>query len=251
MKIIADIVKKDQLRGVWIAQLIIYFGWFGYIFGVLGHVCPATFLGVWNASLLAGAVFTQKRPTFIGTFLSFLTTVIGFGFAFFVLHPPDVPVRYINAGPFIALIITIIATTAVQVVCSKKFGRDDPRPSFRIGILFEKFIAGLTASIILLISLGYMLIPQVKSIVWNTKPQEWFDTLFVIGDMWYLWLVVAIIGLISAISMMMAIILERKGQTSQAAAARLLGHTFFGLILIGTIATFSYFGSPLETDRKD
>src|SRR6056297_1055275 len=92
---------------------VVYLVWFTYIFGILGHVCPAAFLGIFHASLIGSVAITKKTPRFVGLFISFLLTIILWLVSFFLLHPPTADEPIITVGPFVMLVLNFIVSVLI------------------------------------------------------------------------------------------------------------------------------------------
>jgi hypothetical protein len=244
MDILAKQIDSKTAWLVWIIQVILSYAWFGYIYGILGHVCPVAFLGMWNASLIGIVAWKNSRPRFIATIASLIVTAICFAFAYFILHPIDDDnlTRTITIGPFLVLAICPI----LALLCQKLLLLGPERGSTKIEILFEQFfgiIAGLGG---LLAGIAYFIVPSIKIATWNDDTTEWFDTLFYPGDVWYLFGVLMIIALISAVCMIINWILNRRNLRSKSIGFRILGYTFLGFVLIGTWCSFVYLGKSKE-----
>jgi len=256
MSLIIEKLDKKNLIGIYIFQNAFYILWFAYIFGVLGHVCPVAFLGVWTASIVGCYVFTKKRPRFLGMIVSLIFTAVFWGIAFFFLHPNeiygwkvDTLYRYVNLAPFIVLILTIPLLVFIQIIFTNRLKPWKRNHSTKIELLLEKLFS-LVSVLGVFAGLYYTISPSMKKSSWNDSTTEWFDTVFYEGDNFYLFLVLAILGIISGIFMLINWILKylknEKTSSNRYITTRILGHTFFGMVLIGTWSIFVYTGAKNE-----
>ena len=274
---------------VWAIVLTIHAGWFGYIYGVLGHVCPAAFLGMWHTSVIAAFVWKEKICSVRGMMLSFLATFVCLGIAFFVLHPVDTSEPHITPGPFVMLFVAFVVSTLINGTLLKKELKEKeeskkntseqeeeqekeeltalelerlqklrarknfiPERPGRLGKI-DGCITGLTISLVFIVSLWYMVDSTIKDMVWNEDSVAWFDTRFYAGDVWRLWLVIAIIGLISSVSMFSAMLLVKKSPHA-AINLRIIGYTVLGMLAIGTIGVriflHTYNDNPTQSEDE-
>lgn len=247
-------VPKKHMLISFIFQLCVYIAWFFYIYGYLGHVCPVAFLGVWHASLLGCVAFTNRRPRFIGTFITLLLSAAAWALSFFYLHPNDgsgweveVLSRVITAGPFIVFFLLIPLVLLIQVAFTKTEliqGPEKASASWELSL--ERMVAAFSFLITVLLGLGYNLLPIARESLWNDNPTEWFDTVFQTGQVYYLFLFISVIALISAVFMGIAAYAKKQQKRSKEFTYHLLGYTFLGLLAIGTWGTFVYLGKPSE-----
>jgi hypothetical protein len=238
---------------VWIGQVLFTYGWFIYIYGVLGHVCPVAFLGMWNASLIGSIAVFGKRPSFIGTFLSLIITAVSFALAYFVFHPFDEDhlTRYINVAPFIILGITSILSVLAHVIGIKISEKASKVWELKIERTIEYFFVILLT----IAGIAYMCIPSIKESMYIDPPDvtEWFDTLFYMYDVYNLFYFLVIQALICNVCIIIGFYFDRlKTQNSpRSLICKVLGFSFLGYLLVGTWATFHLFGleSP-ETSNE-
>ena len=244
MELIANSIPKSVLKVVWGVQTSIYWIWFIYIYGILGHVCPVTFLGLWNASLIGVLAFSNRRPSFIGAFLSLLVAAIGWGISFFFLHPQEL-VRNITLGPFIVVFLTPFFLIGQQYLFGNK------RISTLIELRLENYLGIILTILQSVIVISFFTVPWIRENTWNDSPTEWFDTIFGIGDVWRLFLVIALIGLVSLFFMVISIVFTKKKYKFEwAYGFRLLGYTLFGMLAVGTWCTFVFLGKPNKEENN-
>ncbi|MBD3351976.1 MAG: hypothetical protein GF364_10870 [Candidatus Lokiarchaeota archaeon] len=256
---IHDVDRKPFLIAFFV-QIAIYTAWLIYIFGVLGHVCPVAWVGVWCSSLSGCVAFSDKRPRFLGTFLSFIVTALLWGVAYFYLHPNDTfgwevdtLSKVVTVGPFISYIATIFLTLLIQIVFTKTEKIQGPeKVSRKIGLIFERILAGLSFLLTIVVGVVYVTVPWVKEELWDDDPSEYLDTVFPPGGVYQLFYVLAIIAIISGIFMGFNAYIKNKGNNLELnITTRLIGYTFLGFIAIGTIAIFIYLGTPSERDKNE
>lgn len=256
-----ELIPKKTLLFVFFIQTIIYYSWFIYIFGILGHVCPVANLGMWTASTIGCIAFSGKRPRALGMFFSFIATFLIWGITFLFLHPNEVygwevedPYRYINIMPFIMLGLNIVVNVLIQLAFAKmnKFDKiqGPSRNSSKLELNLERIFAGFSFIITIIIGIGYITVSWVKEQVWNDDITDWFDTVFFPGDVYRLFLFLAIIALFSGIMMGFHFYTNKKSNSIYSFVFKVLGYTFFGFLIFGTIALFIFLGSPQSSLRS-
>jgi uncharacterized membrane protein YhaH (DUF805 family) len=243
------IENKNLFVLIWLIQNIIFVGWFFYIYGVLGHVCPVAFLGVWASSMIASVAITNRRPRFLGAFISFIITAGLWYLAFFEFHEFDEDnlAKNITREPYYFLILTIILVNLVQIVLSK----GEERQSNRFELVCEKVLTIFGYLVGFFAGLIYITVPTVKDAVWNDKPEDWFDTVFEIGEIYYLFLFIAVIGLFAGVFGGIALITQARNdkKSRMEIISRLLAYTFLGLIFLGAWGLYVYLGTPEISDK--
>ncbi|MHA1340229.1 MAG: hypothetical protein ACTSRZ_09215 [Promethearchaeota archaeon] len=239
-------IDKKILIICWIFQILVSLIWFGYIFGVLGHVCPVAFLGMLNSSLIGCAAISSRRPRFLGTFISLIITIGIWALTFFILHPP-VENRFINIPPFIALISLPFILLLIQIPLSQ--GKQLQSKNFEIKIAIIIEYASIFIGIPLIIA--FYFIPSIKNGMYS-EVTNWFDTQFFGWDIYNLFVVLSIIWIISIICSIIGFYFEKKANNNDENAnisfkqkswiLRYLGMTFLGLLLVGTWVSFHFLG---------
>jgi hypothetical protein len=244
-------LSPKQLQWLLIASFSVPFVWFIYIFGVLGHVCPVTFLGMWHVSLFACVVFKGERPRFPGALISLVLTAGLWFLAFFYLHPFDEDnlQKTISVGPFILLILTPILDFLIHIPFISKISRlyVPIRLSSRVEIILEQILSIFSCIVCIIIPILFLFTPIGRSLSWNDDPQEWFDTLFRVGDVWRLFAFLCIIALSSGIMMLLGLVWARNKSIVAAVSGRILGYLFFGMLFIGSWGLFVYLGKIQES----
>jgi len=242
-------LNKNWLIKCWIFQICVAFGWFIYIFGVLGHVCPIAFLGMWNSSLIGCVAFKSRKPSFLGTFLSFIVTAAIWLLTFFILHPP-IENRFINLEPFIALLLLPFILLLIQILLSKKKSLESKRIEIKIASIIETI--SMSAGIPIIIS--FFMNPMIKRSLYTTET-KWFDTVFYGFDIYNLFAVISIVWIFSILCSISSRYLAKKDSKSEKKLEiiwilKYLGLTFFGFLFIGTVASFLLLGMVLENNEK-
>lgn len=252
MLLIKEIPRKFYFM-VWIFQILFAFCWFLYIFGVLGHVCPVAFLGMWNASLIGAVAFFGKRPSFSGCFFSLIITAGCFGLSYFVFHPFDSDnlVRYVNTAPFIFLGLSAILSVFAQGISIKM----PERVSKQWELMIERAMEYFFVIILTIIGIGYVSFPSIKEGMYIEPPDvtEWFDTVFYRYDVYYLFLFLVVQALICNILIICGIYYEQSKIKNQhrALLLKVSGFSFLGFLLLGTWATFHLLGQESNVNEKN
>ncbi|MBD3353516.1 MAG: hypothetical protein GF364_18680 [Candidatus Lokiarchaeota archaeon] len=238
-----------------------------YIYGIIGHICPITFLGMVMLALLASISILGKSIYRKGLYLSIAISVSFWLITFFLLHPNNLfgwkvehPYKHITLIPVIAIIIDFLIILSIQILFTKKFTttsrlghegklaeNEDIQHSVFASekkIKIEDRIAKISLAFGLIYGILYISVPQVKEWFWNVEGTEWFDTLLSEGELWGAFLFLAIIGLFSAIFMCVSYILRNYFDSSKWKRSEvifhLLGYLFFGLVIAGALGVSIY-----------
>jgi hypothetical protein len=253
MRLLIEETDKKVFLWGYLLQIAIYFSWYILIYGILGHVCPVAFLGPWSASIIGSVYYTSKKPRFLGCFISLIITILIWGFTFLFLHPNDVfgwkvddPYRIITFGPYLMFFVNTIVSVVIQVVITRKMKPWKTEVSNKLENLIEKLLSILT---ILIGTVGFAVFFFFKDDINNNNVIDWFDTQFYPGDQWILFLFIMFIALFSAIMMLYSYYQENKNRKISKkiiSLTYLLGYTFLGLVVLGTIGIFIYLGTQSE-----
>lgn len=149
--------------------------------------------------------------------------------------------------------LNVVVNLLIQIVFAKTekiHGRQ--RNSSNLELNLEKIFAGFSFIITIIIGIAYLTVSWVKEQVWNDDITDWYDTIFFAGDVYRLFLFLAIIALFSGIMMGLHVYSNKKIKNIHSFIFKVLGYTFFGFLLFGTIALFTYLGSPqIDSRIKD
>ncbi|MHA1821119.1 MAG: hypothetical protein ACTSU2_01470 [Promethearchaeota archaeon] len=211
---IPQISIQEAYKWAFISKFILYFGWFIVIYGFIGHICPFAFVAIWALSLTACYAFTGKRPRFLGIFISFILTLLMWGFTFFYLHPNNVfgwkvdhPSRNITILPFLGYFLNLFIVFYTQIIIAKKLPTWKRTTSSRFESILDEVFAVFSMIISIIGGLYYIIWGKSS---WNNSEQEWYDTIFRVGDVYYLFLYIAIVALISGFSFLAYYLLKLK-----------------------------------------
>jgi hypothetical protein len=161
--------------------------------------------------------------------------------AFFVFHPFDESnlAVHINPEPFIILILSLLTAIIIQRIFPAKIEKE----SIKLELGLEKLLAFCFGFIVsLIVGAAFLFTPWPKDMLWNNRPQDWYDTVFGVGDVYRLFLVLACIMFATSIMMGLSYYFQIKGDKNKETFFHLLGYTFWGFLFLGTWGTFVYLG---------
>ncbi|MHA1733603.1 MAG: hypothetical protein ACTSU5_16770 [Promethearchaeota archaeon] len=206
-----------------------YAAWWVVVYGILGHVCPFTFLGVLPFCFFGARVLGRSRPHW-GTFVPSFLIAGGFWWAAWELHG-EFPRRHVTPEPTVLLILAFATGLVAVTLLARRFPAENTVSERRERVLTTASTLLATAGLVA--GLAYALVPGVRGLVGGDPGEvsDWFDTQFYGDDVYWLFYVLAVLGVVSGACWLVGVNL--KGRPEAARALQAVGLVFLAFIVVG------------------
>ena len=230
-----------------LVPFILYIAWFGYIYGILGHVCPVAFIGMWHATLLSFQLKQSHRVRIFDVIFTLVLTAAIFSVCFFILQPIEEPLsRNVVLGPILGFMLTPVILGLYLSVFSRASNREAIPIIAKLCSVLE-FLGNLAA---ILVPLWFFFDLNNREQMYIQDSMDWYDTVFSGYDVYHLFLFLAIAAFIFAIIYFIGLFKQIMGKPPAIVLFyQILGQSFFGMLLIGTIITQTYLGLPIQDEK--